>query len=467
MKTREDQPVSGSGTPNPRNDVPVHVDEPGLNVGCCPELSDDGACDRLDFHYRLLHPTSVTHNNRRVAVEVLIHARFERCPGPLALGDLVYSTTLMPGETVRLFTTDRRTRFSFDSSSQLSYRSEQTSEERFYMSSVNDFMSDVESRDEQRGGTTARGETKGKASASGALESFFAGPSVSVSGSYSAETTSEFVRELSQHAESSHHRSEEATRTANSTSIGEVQTRSHAEGETEDHFESASRSFANPNKCHAITYYFYQINKTQTVRFTIESIQRRVIDDAANSGVTNRPPLKRGDIGVVANDVVATQKDRLEVEEIGRQSAARDRLDTDVVGGGVGLIGNRVAVQPRVLAAAVLIDPMPVEIREAAMKEVDSRLTAVGLIAAPGGAITEETKRRFSFESQSSIPTPGMLVRGCIDDCNICEQEVQEDIRLDLNHKRLKNEMLKKQIELLGQSAEYRCCPDGEVEDEG
>jgi hypothetical protein len=447
-----------------RVDAPKPNDEDALTVGCCPELSEDAACDRLDFHYRLLHPTRVTHNNRRVTVEVLIHARFERCPGPLALGDLVYSTTLMPGETVRLFTTDRRTRFSFDSSSQLSYRSEQTSEERFYMSSVNDFMSDIESRDESRGGTTAKGSTQGKAKASGALESFFAGPSVSVSGSYSAETTSEFMRELSQHARSSHHRSEEATRTANSTSIGEVQSRSHAEGETEDHFESASRSFSNPNKCHAITYYFYQINKTQTVRFTVESIQRRVIDDAANSSVTNRTFATRGDIGVVQNDVIATQKDRLEIEEIGRLSAARERQEADFT---PGLAGNRVAVaaQPRVFVAAVQVDPMPAEVREAAMKEVDERLAATGLIAAPGADISEETRRRFSFESQSSIPTPGMLVRGCLDDCNICEQEVQEDIRLDLTHKWLKNEMLKKQIELLGQSAEYRCCPDGEVED--
>lgn len=441
-------------------------DETGLTVGCCPELSEDAACDRLDFHYRLLHPTTVTHNNRRVQVEVLIHVRFERCPGPLALGDLVYSTTLMPGEQVRLFTADRRTRFSFDQSSQLSYRSEQTSEERYYMSSVNDFMSDVESRDEQRGGSTAKGSTQGKAKTSGALESFFAGPSVSVSGSYSAESTSEFVRELSQHARSSHHRSEEATRTANSTSIGEVQSRSHAEGETEDHFESASRSFSNPNKCHAITYYFYQINKTQTVRFVIESIERRVIDDAANSSVTNRAFLNRGDIGVIANDVVATQKDRLEVEEIGRQSAARDRVENDVVRGN--LIGGRLttAFDTRFAAAAVQLDPMPVEVREAAVKQVDERLAATGLIVAPGGEISPETKRRFEFEVHSSLPTPGMLVRGCLDDCNICEEEVRSDIKLDLDHKWLKNELLKKQIELLDRSAEYRCCPDGESEDE-
>ncbi|MBZ0288248.1 MAG: hypothetical protein K8I30_11590, partial [Anaerolineae bacterium] len=113
---------------------------------------------------------------------------------------------------------------------------------------------------------------------------------------------------------------------------------------------------------------------------------------------------------------------------------------------------------------AVVADPMPAEVREAALKEVDERLAATGLIAAPGGEITEETKRRVSFEVRSSLPTPGMMVRSCLDDCNICEEEVQEDIRLDLTRKWLQNELLKKQIELLEQSSEYRCCPDGESE---
>lgn len=100
-------------------------------IPCCPPLEKDTACDVLDFHYRLKHTSSVQHAGRRVQVEVLVHARFERCPGPMVLGDLVYSTTLLPGEKVRLFTSDRRSRFSFDSASKVSYRNEQTSEERF------------------------------------------------------------------------------------------------------------------------------------------------------------------------------------------------------------------------------------------------------------------------------------------------------------------------------------------------
>src|SRR5690349_11446648 len=118
-------------------------------VPCCPPLETDRPCDVLDFHYRQIHNTIVVVNDRRqtVPVEVLIHTRLARCSGPMTLGDLVYSTTLLPGEKVRLFTTDRRSRFSFDSATKVSYRNEQTQEEHFYMSSMHDFMSDLTVRD--------------------------------------------------------------------------------------------------------------------------------------------------------------------------------------------------------------------------------------------------------------------------------------------------------------------------------
>ncbi|MDL1894556.1 hypothetical protein FBQ87_16960, partial [Sphingobacteriales bacterium CHB3] len=271
---------------------------------CCPELDTDAACDSLDFHYRMKHTTRVVSSGRPVQVEVSIHARMERCPGPMALGDLVYSTTLLPGEKVRLFTSDRRTRFSFDSESKLSYRNEQTSEERFYMASMHDFMSDVSVRDQSSASSSNRGSAKGHAGTSGAIQSFFGGASVDVSGSYEASSTHTFIRELSQHVSASDRRAEMGTRAASSLSIGEVSSRTHQEGESEDHFESASREFSNPNKCHAVTYFFYQINKTQIVRFKLNAIERRVIDPAADTRVTNNPFLADGDVSAIPNAVL-------------------------------------------------------------------------------------------------------------------------------------------------------------------
>ena len=85
-------------------------------IPCCPDMSPDNACDILDFHYRLNYPVRLLEISQvTIPVEVKLHFRLTRCPGPLALGNLLYTTTLLPGEKVKLFTSDRRTKFTFDS----------------------------------------------------------------------------------------------------------------------------------------------------------------------------------------------------------------------------------------------------------------------------------------------------------------------------------------------------------------
>ena len=71
----------------------------------------------------------------------------------------------------------------------------------------------------------------------------------------------------------------------------------------------------------------------------------------------------------------------------------------------------------------------------------------------------------ISFEKKSSLPTPGVLVKGCLDDWAICEPNLEQEIALDLNRKELQNKLLERQIELLDKSQEYRCCPAGSVAD--
>ena len=419
-------------------------------IPCCPALEIDKVCDVLDFHYRLKHNTDVVSGGRRVQVEVIIHARFERCPGPMTLGDLAYSTTLLPGEKVRLFTADRRSRFSFDSASRVSYRNEQTSEERFYMASVHDFMSDVSVRDSTTATSASHGSAKGHGGTSGAIQSFFGGASVDVSGSYEAGSTNTFLRQLTQHASASDRRSEMGTRAASSVSVGEVQTRVHTEGESEDHFESSSREFSNPNKCHAVTFFFYQINKTQKVRYTIETIERRVIDPVANTRITNNPFVADGDVDAIPNAVLATDENRLQKEEIGRQSvAAKQRV----------AVGNNLAqLAAFSFVAGVALEPIPAALAAKALQQVDQTLIKEGLLD-QHGKLSEETKKSLSFERVSSLPTPGLLVKGCLDECNICEDSLMQEMELDLAHKQLVNELLKKQIDLLEKSQEYRCCP--------
>lgn len=426
--------------------------EPGA-IPCCPALVKDAACDVLDFHYRTRHTTSVVAGGRRVQVEVLIHARLERCPGPMALGDLVYSTTLLPGEKVRLFTADRRTRFSFDAESKVSYRHEQTSEERFYMTSMHDFMSDLSVRDSGTASASSHGSTEGHGGTSSALETLFLGPSVDVSGSYDASATSSFLRELSQHASASDRRSETATRVANSVSVGEVSSRSHSEGESEDHFESASREFANPNRCHAVTYYFYQINKTQVVRFRIVAIQRRVIDPAADTRATPNRFQSSGGVSAIPTAVLATDAKRLQVEAMGRQSVVAAENAGKAVETTATFSAGRVAA----------VEPLSPTLKARALKQVDDSLMKEGLLGRDG-KVSEKIVAELSYERVSSLPTPGLMVKGCLDTCDTCEPALSRAIELDLERKALENELLKRRIELLDKAQEYRCCPCPEEE---
>jgi hypothetical protein len=94
---------------------------------------------------------------------------------------------------------------------------------------------------------------------------------------------------------------------------------------------------------------------------------------------------------------------------------------------------------------------------------VGAQLAEAGLVDAQTGEITEKTKK-FSFEIQSALPTPGFLVKGCLDACDICEEARKQEIELELERKKLENELLKRQIELLDKAQEYRCCPQAATE---
>ena len=449
--------------------MPGHDDNPiKVNaIPCCPELSKEPCCDRLTFDYRLIHHAG------NVPVEVKIRALFERCPGPMALGDLVYSTTLLPGEKVRLFSSSRKNRFTFDRESQVSYRHEQSSEESYYMSSMSHFLSDLSVSEDVDIDRSNSGSFRTEGSVSGAIESFFVGPSASAKGSYNGASTFDLARELKSHAESSHERSVQATRASSSVSVGEVQSRSHAEGESESSFEAATRTISNHNRCHAVTYFAYQINKTQTVRFKIVTIQRRVVDPAGDSKIALNPPRFAGEVSVIPQAVLATDTNRVTIESVGRASSVADRAGVIATSGdGISGLGSQ-SVQTRLQSALELNSSQRLQTqrlisekeRKAALDAVDRDLVAAGLLDKVRGDVSPQAQAELGFERTSCLPTPAILVKGCIDDCDVCEPALKKEIELELERKALENRLLERQVELLEQSQEYRCCPEGEVEE--
>lgn len=443
------------------------------DIPCCPDLKTSPTCDVLDFRRHLIFPTSVrTEQGQIVQVEVILHTRFSRCPGPLALGDLAYSTTLLPGEKVRLATTDRRSRFSFDSESKLSYRSEQISEDQYRLRSLRAFMADENVTDRGSDNYSEQGKWDFHGDASGSIGFLSASASTNARGSHSASSTRDYLREHRAHAQMADNLSVESTRKAHSLSIGEVSSRTHSEGESEDHFESSSREFSNPNRCHAVTFLFYRLNKTETIKFELVSIERRVLDPVTPMPVPANPFRPVGGVAAVPQEVPATSPKRLEIQEAAITSEIRLRSLAAVSSNPQQVANLRAAAfgQALVGAAASPVgfqQPINDDLRAKALAEVDAQLVRQGLIDKPGGEVSKRLQAEINYERETSIPTAGVIVKSCMDDCGICEPEVVEREKLELERLALENKLLARKIELLEKSQEYRCCPADESEPTG
>jgi hypothetical protein len=426
-------------------------------VSCCPQLEPCEVCDVLNFPYRLpFRPLVRTGDQQQIVpVEVTLRFRLTRCSGPLSLGDLVYSTTLLPGEKVQLYSSDRHSRFSFDSETKLSYHTETTSEESYYAAGMAYGMSNLNVLDTTNASSSFSSSSVSGGGGAGIDLGFFSiGGSVSA-GSYDANSTSRLAHSLSQHSQSLQQHMEVSTRAAASTSVGEVATRAHQQGESEDQFESSSRTFSNPNRCHALTFLFYRINKCQKVKFELVGIDRRVDDPLAPTGVDLNPPKPVTGVSVLSSRVLATSSNRLDVATRALQSVAVEQGDANRT---TGFLAARTLINVGGQAA------IPLNVRQAALQLVDQDLVNEKLIDKVSGEVTKAAQQAFGWEKTMSIPTPGVLVKGCLDDCDACEPQLEKLYELEIARKDLENQLLAKQIALLEKSQEYRCCPAEEEE---
>jgi hypothetical protein len=421
------------------------------SLTCCPTLEECAVCDTLDFPYRLPFHLQGEGNGQRTAVtvEVTLHFRLTRCSGPMALGDLMYTTTLLPGEEVHLSSSDRHTRFSFDSETKLSYRNEATSEESYFAAGMAHGMSNLNILDTTKASSSfSSSSVSGGGGAGIDLGIFSIGGSVSA-GSYDAHSASSLAHSLSQHAESLQQHMEVSTRAAASTSIGEVSTRAHQQGESQDQFESATRKFKNPNQCRAVTFYFYRINKCQTVKFELVKIERRVVDPQAPTGIELNQPKPATGVAVRPAAVLATGANRLEIARRALESVTIEQA---------GIKSDNLAAA-RTFAAFAAAAPIPVSARNAALLQVDQDLVKQGLLDKVGGVVSPAAQQAYGWSKTMSMPTPGVMVKGCVDECDICEPELQRKIELELVHKELENLMLKRRIELLETSQQFLGSP--------
>jgi hypothetical protein len=446
-----DTPTKSPPTDMPATSDPVTGTAPPLaKLPCCPPVERGENCDRIDLRYLIRSRTVV--RDRVVPVQLIFHYRLERCSLGLVQGDLAYTTTLLPGEQVRLFSSNRHTRWSFDSESSQSYRHETTSEESYLTWGIARAVSDLNVSESSSGGSsTEESWAEGGGGASVSLFGLIEIGGGGGGGGRDSSSAFDFNRQLSQHAESMTSHVAAGVRAASSTAVGEVQVRTHAEGESQERIESSSRVFSNPNRCHAVTYLFHRLMKKQRIRFRLVAIQRLIDDPDAPTAVDRRPTFDTvGGLSVQSQRILATRKDRLEVERIARASVAERQREA-----------GQFAFAARRAPAGAPIDP---DLRKAALEQSARDLAAAGMTD-EAGKPTDKVIAELSWEREELLPTAGLLVKGCLDECSTCEPALKRRIELELVRMDLENRLMEKQIELLEKSQEYRCCPAGEVEE--
>jgi hypothetical protein len=132
-----------------------------------------------------------------------------------------------------------------------------------------------------------------------------------------------------------------------------------------------------------------------------------------------------GSLPCIPRPVLATAKMRLEVERQDRTSLAERETAELGVAGAFGGLRTTAA-----LAAAVAVrDPIAADLRAAALAQADKDLVAQGLLDKVRGSASAAAKERFGWKRSITLPTPGLLVRGCLDDCNVCEPELEREIQ--------------------------------------
>lgn len=208
----------------------------------------------------------------KAPVEVVVSTRLERTAGQYLIGDLVYTLSLLPGEEVRLFTTDRRTRFSLDTETKIGYHASASFEDHMYLSAMDSFMGQMSASSWAHAESGSSGSFRAHGESSNVFESLFSGPEADMSGSFNTNSFADFVSGMSAQASTAHHLSATATNTASAVSVGAVGMRNSIEGKLETHVEMNYRSFRNPSRTRAVTFYFFQIRRAHTVRFFVDSI---------------------------------------------------------------------------------------------------------------------------------------------------------------------------------------------------
>lgn len=414
----------------------VHSEQAAMS---CPprEWERDNICDISILTYRF------TLRIGDIPVECVSRYRVQRCTEDYVLSDLLYSTTLFPGEEVYMSVRSRHSVSRFTEDKSYSASQVSRSSDRIWMETYKDLATDFDQSTSSKLTTSAHSEfSQGSVSGGGGINIGIAKIGASGSytkGSFDANSSQEFVSELHNHLRSSFHQTNQVARDSSSVSLTEVNSHREITSELNDELKVSTRRFRNINKCHTMTHYFYQIAKRQRVK--IELIERtcRAVNDQANTAVEMKPMS----LSLAANQFIPAEPK---------------------VGTGDGPVFNTLAaVQPVV---ALSRDQLTLqEVARVSAAIFDQAAQARAAAVAKADAIVADLPGFEPFEQVSIIPTEALYVESELGDCALCEPFVVAQHELELERMALENRKLRREIELLEQYKDYRCC-DHEHEDE-
>lgn len=401
----------------------------------CPprDWERDNICDISILTYRF------TLRIGDVPVECVSRYRLERCTETYVLSDLLHSTTLFPGEQVFMSVRNRHSVSRFTEDKSYSASQVSRSSDRIWMETYKNLATDFDASSSSSLKTSAHSDfSKGSVSGGGGINIGIAKIGASGSfttGSFDANSSREFVSELHQHLRSSFHQTNQVSRDASSVSLTEVNSHREITSERDDELKVSTRRFKNINSCHTVTHYFYQIAKRQRVKIELVDRSCRAVNDLANTAVNLKPmSLSLATNQIVTPEIDLGNNDDPVVGVVAANSLTQDQLT----------LKNINAVSTAAFDQAALI-------RAEAVAKAES--------------LVADLPEFEPFERVSIIPTEALYVESELGDCALCEPFVIAKHELELERLALENRKMRREIELLEQYKDYRCCDD-DLDDE-
>jgi len=418
-----------------------------LGESCKPiPFKPEPTCDvmNLNFRFRVIAPK----NKKFVWVD--LHYELKRCSLEYTLGDLLYSTTLLPQEKVWLSFRNRHSVSRLTEDTSFSAYCHAKSSESIWMDTYRNLATDISKSDNIRTRSSSQSSFETKADGGYWSFLFWGGGDVSAEGKFDSNSAYDYSREINQHLRSSFHQTNEINRTAESTSITEVSSHRSVEKEINDEVKAGVRVFQNINHCHTLTFLFYNIARRQEVRIKLTGVSYQAINPDTEKDM---PIFRKGyQLAIAENQEVMKYEQTKQPEFMAMLTATGNpsypRTSSYVV-----------ASKPlmAVKSDKVFYDSTPSVRMEIPIEE---RASAVDEVK----QLLPESKFRFNFYEKTLLPTNAVYVDSALGSCLACEPYVIEKQKIELERSNLENQLLQRQIDLLDKHQLYRCCPIGETE---